>query len=131
MVALAAVVAAAIATAVAVTVAHHGRAARPQALPPPGNGALPETIHLAHPALMVPANRELIARGPQLLRINLRTGMVVRTEVPTLQSTGPSFLIVQAHRVWSRPSRSRSAPRGLGCRLGSGRRSDGRWRGSD
>jgi hypothetical protein len=96
-------VAVGIATAVAVSVVEHGRAAQPQMLPPPGNGVLPETIRLAHPVLAVPATWELIARGPELLRINLRRGVVTRTDVPTLRSGGPSFLIVQPHQVTIRP----------------------------
>jgi hypothetical protein len=103
VIALAAVVTVAIATAVAASVGHHGRHAQPQALPPPGDDPLPETIRLAHSVLAVPADWELIARGSQLLRIDLRTGVVVRTDVPTLQSGGPSFLIVQPHQVIIRP----------------------------
>lgn len=105
VIALTAVVAAlvAIAAGVAATVAHDRQTTQPQALPPPGPGTLPQTIRLPHSVLAVPKNWELIARGPQLVRIELRTGVVRRTNVPALQSDGPSFLIVETHEVIIRP----------------------------
>ena len=105
VIALTAVVAVliAIATGVAMTVAHDRHTAQPQALPPPGTGALPQTIFLPRSVLAVPKDWELIARGPQLVRIDLRTGVVTRTKVPTLQSSGPSFMLVETHEVIIRP----------------------------
>lgn len=105
MIAFTAVAAAllAIATGVAMTVTNDRHTAQPQALSPPGTGALPQTIRLPRPVLAVPKDWELIARGPELVRIELRTGVVTRTKVPALQSSGPSFLIVESREVIIRP----------------------------
>ncbi len=103
MAAAVAMVAAASAALMAISVTRGRHAPHPQALPAPGAGSAPQTIRLAHEVLDVPAGWELITRGTELLRIELRSGVVVRTNVPPLQSSGPSFLIVERHLVIIRP----------------------------
>ena len=72
-------------------------------LPPLGADPRPETIRLGRPLLKVPASWELVVRGPQLLRIRLRRGIVVRTNLAPLQSTGPIFMVVEPALVLIRP----------------------------
>jgi hypothetical protein len=67
----------------------------PSSSPPPI-----AVTNLGHPLLDVPASWQLFARNPDaVLRIQLATGHVVRTETPAVLSDGPMALLAGPHEV--------------------------------
>jgi len=89
------VVAAAVAAAVAAS--GHGPRRPPRA-------AAVTVIHVGHRLLGVRANWDLFAAGPGvLLRIRLAAGVITRTAVPPLLSSGPVYFVVGLRQAIIRP----------------------------
>lgn len=83
---------------------HHAhRATSPVTVAPLPPDQPVRTTKLGRPLLAVPAGWELFARGSELIRIQLRAGLITRTAVPALGSTGPIFLVVGRSGAIIRP----------------------------
>ena len=71
--------------------------------PPPLTRPVQVTA-IGHPLLPAPAGWELVGYGPaELVRIQLGEGRIIRTQMPSLQSSGPLYLVAGRDRVMVRP----------------------------